>query len=266
MRELTLRVAATEVEEVLDAVLPALPGGLHVREEGTATELKVLASRGAPSAEELRALAGRALLELSETEVSEDWRERRLARYRPLVVADRFLVRADWAPSAEDPAFVEIVLTASPAFGSGVHPTTSACIAVLAEIPSLGSLLDCGCGSGILSIAAAKLGWSPVIAVDLDQGSVEATRANARRNGIEIEARAMDVTAARPPAAEVVVANVPPTVQLGLARQLRKAPALAILSGFKPAEIAKVASAWEALGLKPSEERQANEWSLLLMR
>ena len=79
MRELTLRVAATDLDEVLDAVLPALPGGAHLREEDEEVAVAVLAIPGTPDEDELRRLAGARLIELSVAEVSEDWRERRLA-------------------------------------------------------------------------------------------------------------------------------------------------------------------------------------------
>lgn len=266
MRELTLRVPAAALEEVLDAVLPALPGGTQVRETGEEAELAILATPGTPEPEQLRGLAGPHLIELSEVETSEDWRQRRLARYEPLIVAERFLVRPDWAPPATDPSLVEVVLEQSNAFGTGVHPTTQACLALLGALPGGGSFADYGCGSGVLSIAAAKLGFSPVVAIDLDEASVEATRRNAAGNEVEVEARRVDVTAETPPTAGTVAANVPPQVQVGLAAALDRAPAQAIVSGFKPAEAEAVASAWESRGLEVDERLQAQEWTALLLR
>ena len=214
MRELTLRVAAADVEDVLDAVLPALPGGAHLRHEGEEIELTIAAAPGTPDEEELRRLAGSHLIELSSAEASDDWRERRLGRYEPLIVAGRFLVRPDWAPPGDDPSLIEIVLEQSTAFGTGMHPTTQACLAVLAEISPGGSFADYGCGSGVLSIAAGQLGWSPIVAVDIDEASLAAARDNAARNGVEIDARRVDLTFEPPPAADTIVANIPPAVQL----------------------------------------------------
>jgi ribosomal protein L11 methyltransferase len=263
---MTLRVAAAEVEEVLDAVLPALPGGIHVRPEGELASLTVYATAGAPGEYELRRLAGSRLIELSVVEASDDWRVRRRERYEPVVVAERFLLRPQWAPPAEAPGLIEIVLEQSAAFGTGLHPTTQACLATLAELEPRGSFADYGCGSGVLSIAAARLGWSPVVAVDIDQTSVDAARRNGEANGVEVDARRVDLTADPAPPAQTIAANIPPGIQQALAKRLDRAPALLIASGFHPDEIPAVTTAWEAHGLRVSDEVRANEWSVLVMR
>jgi ribosomal protein L11 methyltransferase len=264
--ELTLRVGAADVEGVLDSILPTLPGGLHVREEGDEVELTVLGAPGTPGEEELRALVGSRLIELSTAEVSDDWRQRRLGRYQPLIVAERFLLRPEWAPPGEDQGLIEIVLEQTPAFGTGLHPTTQACLATLAEVNPSGSFADLGCGTGVLSIAAAKLGWSPIVAVDIEPTSVATARRNGDRNGVEIDVRRVDVASESPPEAETVVANIPPAVQLALAERLDGTPSLLIASGFKPDEIPAVASAWERRGLSVADQVRANEWSVLVMR
>jgi ribosomal protein L11 methyltransferase len=264
--ELTLRVGGADVEEVLDAILPALPGGLHLRPDGEEVELRILDAGGTPGEEELRALAGSRLIELTGAEVSDDWRQRRLDRFQPLVVGERFLVRPDWAPPSEDPGLIEIVLEQSPAFGTGLHPTTQACLATLAEVEPGGSFADLGCGSGVLSIAAAKLGWSPIVSVDIDEPSLAVARANAARNGVELDARRVDLTSEPAPDADTIVANIPPAVQLALAAGLESTPSLLIASGFKPDEIPTVASAWGAHGLQIDDEVRAHEWSVLVMR
>lgn len=263
MLELTLRVAAADVEEVLDAVLPALPGGVHLRADGEAIEMRV---PGAPGEEQLRALVGARLIELSREEVPDDWRERRLSHYEPLVVANRFLVRPDWAPSGDDEGLVEIVLEQSTAFGTGVHPTTQACLAALAEATPDGSFADYGCGSGVLSIAAARLGWSPVLAVDIDEPSVAAARRNADRNGVEVEARSVDLTSEPPPPADTIAANIPPAIHTALASRIEHSPRLVIASGFKGEDSERVATAWGAHGLRVSEELAAMEWLALVLR
>jgi ribosomal protein L11 methyltransferase len=264
--ELTLRVGAADVEEVLDSLLPALPGGVHLREEGEVVELRVLGAPGTPGEEELRALAGSRLIDLTGAEVSDDWRRRWLDRYEPLVVADRFLLRPEWAPQSEDPSLIEIVLEQSPAFGTGLHPTTQACLATLTEVEPGGSFADLGCGSGVLSIAAARLGWSPVIAVDVDETSLVVARANATRNGVEIEARRVDLRTEPAPEADTLVANIPPELQLALAAGLERTPSLLIASGFQPDHLSEVATAWEEHGLRVVDEVRANEWSVLVMR
>jgi ribosomal protein L11 methyltransferase len=266
VRELTLQVAAANVEGVLDAVLPVLPGGVHQREEDGVVELKIAAYPGTPDEDQIRALAGNALLDLTAAEVSDDWRERRLARYEPLIVAERFLVRPEWAPASDEPGLIEIVLGESAAFGTGIHPTTQSCLAALGSLEPVGSLADCGCGSGVLAIAAARLGFSPVVAIDVEETSLAAARENASRNGVEVEVRRVDLRAEAPPVVDTLVANVPPAIQLELAANLERRPAVAIASGFTAEDVADVAHTWSVQGLKVVEEQRAMEWSTLVMR
>jgi len=100
-----------------------------------------------------------------------------------------------------------IVIDPGRAFGTGAHPTTRLTLELLQELEP-GSLLDIGCGSGVLSIAAAKLGFTPVIGIDLDEAAVEATRQNAQANGVEVEARLADAFLAELPRVDVALANV----------------------------------------------------------
>ena len=93
------------------------------------------------------------------------------------------------------------------AFGTGAHPTTRASIELLARRPP-SSLLDAGCGSGVVAIAAARLGFGPVVAVDADPVAVEVTKENAASNGVVIEARQLDVLEDALPPADLVVANI----------------------------------------------------------
>jgi ribosomal protein L11 methyltransferase len=139
-------------------------------------------------------------------------------------------------------------------------------LAILAEVEPGGTFADLGCGSGVLSIAAARLGWSPVVAADIEPTSVASALRNTERNGVEVDVRVVDVTAETPPDADTVVANVPPAVQVAAAGRLGRRPALLVASGFKQDEIPAVASAWERHGLSIVDEVQANEWSVLVMR
>jgi ribosomal protein L11 methyltransferase len=263
---LSIRVPAAEAEGALDAILPALPGGAHVRQEGESTAITIYDLPGTPSEKELRGLLGSLQVDLTAAEASDDWRERRLERYEPLVVADRFLLRPSWAPPGEDPGLVEIVLEQAAAFGTGLHPTTQACLAELAECEPGGSFADFGCGSGVLSIAAAKLGWSPVVAVDVDEGSVAVAGRNAAASGVEVDARRLDLTADTPPAAETLVANVPPAIHLAVAERVEERPRQLFASGFHPEDISAVADAWEPLGLTPVDEIRAHDWVVLVLR
>src|SRR5581483_856300 len=114
------------------------------------------------------------------------------------------------------------------AFGTGGHPTTRLSLELLQE-QEPASLLDVGCGSGVLSIAAARLGFAPV-AVDADPAAVEVTSANAAANGVELTARLLDALSDPLPETEVAVANIALDV---VERVLERLPArLAVTSGY----------------------------------
>ena len=105
------------------------------------------------------------------------------------------------------PPWEAVVVDPGRAFGTGAHPTTRLTLELLQTLGS-GSFLDIGCGSGVLSIAAAKLGFAPVVAVDVDPAAVEVTRANARANGVAFDAWTLDALTEAPPRADVAVANI----------------------------------------------------------
>jgi ribosomal protein L11 methyltransferase len=105
------------------------------------------------------------------------------------------------------PPWESIVIDPGRAFGTGSHPTTRLTLELLQELAP-GSLLDIGCGSGVLSIAAAKLGFAPVVGIDVDEAAVEATRENARANGVEVRAQLADAFVDELPRTDVALANV----------------------------------------------------------
>jgi ribosomal protein L11 methyltransferase len=100
-----------------------------------------------------------------------------------------------------------VVVDPGRAFGTGAHATTRLCLGLLQQVPA-GSLVDVGCGSGVLAIAAAKLGFAPVIALDVDPDAVAATEENARRNGVELDVRLADALADPLPETDVAAANI----------------------------------------------------------
>jgi len=115
------------------------------------------------------------------------------------------------------------------AFGTGAHPTTRLCLELLLDLPRT-SLLDVGCGSGVLSIAAARLGFDPVVGIDLEAPAVEATRANAAANGVSVRAHVADALAEPLPASDLVVANIALAVVTALGSRIG-APLL-VTSGY----------------------------------
>ncbi len=137
-------------------------------------------------------------------DVDSGWEERWRSFHRPVTVGPLW-VGPPWevAPLGMTP----VVIDPGRAFGTGAHATTRLCLELLLDLPRA-ALLDVGCGSGVLGIAAAKLGFAPITALDLDPLAIEATLANAAANGVEIEATLLDATRRRLPAASTVVANI----------------------------------------------------------
>ena len=141
--------------------------------------------------------------------------------------AGPFWIGPPWESAPRDA--LAIVIDPGRAFGTGAHPTTRLCVELLAEL-GRGSLLDLGCGSGVLAIAAALLGHAPVLAADVDPAAVDATLRNAAANDARLDVRKLDLAKDPIPRADVVVANISlPLVETTLARV--DAP-LVIASGY----------------------------------
>lgn len=196
--------------------------------------------------------------------VPEDWAERWKRFHVPVLVGGRLYVRPPWEQPAVRPGVEEIVIEPAAAFGTGAHPTTRLCLELLLDVDARGSFADLGCGSGVLAIAAARLGFSPVLAVDSDAAAVEATGANAAANGAVVEAVRGDLRNAPPPHALTVAANLMRPLLLAMAPRLREDPPETLLvSGLLDEEADEVAAA-----LAPLRERKrlsSKGWTALLL-
>lgn len=194
----------------------------------------------------------------------ERWRAATRAFHRPVEVAGRLRVRPPWEPPR--PGMLDVEIDPGMAFGTAQHATTRACLELLCALPAGGPLLDAGCGSGILAIAARRLGFGPVTAIDSDPLSVDATVANARRNGVALTVARRAIGADRLPAAEVVLANLTATVLAVLAPALpAPGPRRLIASGMRPEELPGVAARFAAAGLRPTRTIEDDGWATALL-
>jgi ribosomal protein L11 methyltransferase len=163
-------------------------------------------------------------------EVPDGWADRWKEFHRP-ARAGGLWIGPPWIPPPR--AEKAVVVDPGRAFGTGAHATTRACIELLSRIEPA-PLLDAGCGSGVLAVAASKLGFAPVVAVDSDPVAVEVASATARANGVEIDVRMLDVLVEPLPVSDVLVANIElRAVETLLARTGARA---AVTSGYLAAD------------------------------
>jgi ribosomal protein L11 methyltransferase len=136
--------------------------------------------------------------------VEPGWEERWRDFHRPIWVGPLW-VGPPWEEPPSDA--IGVVVDPGRAFGTGSHPTTRLCLEFLVELEP-GALLDIGCGSGVLSVSAAKLGFAPVVAIDREAAAVEAARRNAKANDVSIDVRRSDALTVELPVTDIALANV----------------------------------------------------------
>jgi ribosomal protein L11 methyltransferase len=270
MIRLSLRVDRAHAEVALAELLELAPSGVEEVDHGDTVEYAVYGPPGElPALPELEVAIGGALVEVTTTELPDDWNERWKAFHQPLVLGDRLAVRPPW--EAPIGAAVELVIDPAQAFGTGSHATTRLCLELLADLaeqePGRGPLVDVGCGSGVLAIAAARLGWEPVVAVDYDPLSVEATRDNAAVNGVALDVRQGDLRSEQMPVAPTALANLLRPLLLDWCASLEQPPTTLIASGLLVHEADEVAAAFaDRHGLVERDRREQGEWAALLLR
>ncbi len=202
-----------------------------------------------------------------------DWRESWKKHFKPLAIGHRLLVRPSWSRRRPLGEQVEIVLDPGLSFGTGQHPTTEFClreVVRLAPRRAATSLLDIGTGSGILAIAAAKLGYGPVRAFDFDPEAVDVARRNASDNGVLDRMQLTHDDVARLPdnpsrghTYDVVCANLTADLLLLHAPRL-VAPVIAggrlVLAGILAEEFETVSARFHAAGLQLIRDSRRKEW------
>jgi ribosomal protein L11 methyltransferase len=221
----------------------------------------------------LQAFGLRPIGELTTRIVHEaDWAEAWKAHFPVMRIGRRIVIKPTWREHDPQPEDVILDLDPGMAFGTGLHPTTRLCLAALESAADRrlvrgARVLDVGCGSGILAIAAAKLGAADVLGVDTDPIAIEATLANAARNGLTDRIAARDGSLPSGAAGhDVVLANLIASVLIALAGPLRdelRPGGVVLASGIFVDREAEVREAFAAAGLAVSERAAEGDWVAL---
>jgi ribosomal protein L11 methyltransferase len=256
-------VPADAAEQVLAELLELAPSGVEQVDGEGFVEYALYGAPGElPAFPDGEASVGGVMVRVRGEQVPNDWAERWKAFHEPVLVAERVWVRPPWADPR--PGALDLVIDPGQAFGTGAHPTTRLSLELLLRLPPGGSLADLGCGSGVLAIAAALLGFGPVVAVDNELAALDATRANAGVNGVQLDRiERANLREEPPPQADTVVANLVRPLLLDVAERMERPQAL-IASGLLDAEADEVAAAFAPLTER--ERRSDLGWTALLLR
>jgi ribosomal protein L11 methyltransferase len=288
---LAVRCRPELAEQVLAELTVLAPNGVEEETGPGYVEYAIYGGEGElPELGELEVAAGEGLVDVVSTTVPDDWADRWQDFHKPLLVGERLWLRPSWEPPREG-AF-DVVVDPGRAFGTGAHPTTRLCLELLLELAEAGeaqgALTDLGSGSGVLAIAAAKLGWDPVSGYDHEPASIEASKANAAINEVNAGFEALNLRERLPELAPTVAANMTtpvlkavaslwPSADGGRGRTRRSLPAVAptgpsrspttlACSGILPSELDEVAAAFADCGLAEADRRIDGDWAALLLR
>jgi ribosomal protein L11 methyltransferase len=290
-----IRLAVRCVPELAELVLAELtvlaPNGVEEERGKGYVEYAIYGGEGElPELGEIEAVVGGGLVGLVATTVPDDWADRWQDFHKPLLVGERLWLRPSWEEPRE--GAIDVVVDPGQAFGTGAHPTTRLCLELLLQLADAGEargpLTDMGTGSGVLAIAAAKLGWDPVRGYDHEQAAIEAARSNAEANGVAAAFECINLHESLPELAPIVVANLTAPVLKTVAEQLVSnegsrgrgpqslpavaletpppAPTTLVCSGLLPSELDETAAAFGASGLSEVERREGGDWAALLLR
>jgi ribosomal protein L11 methyltransferase len=248
---------------VLAALLQLAPAGVEQVDGDGYVEYAIYGAPGElPSFPRGEAEVGGNRVVVRGEEVADDWAERWRQYHQPVLVGGRVWIRPPWAPPRC--GALDLVVNPGQAFGTGAHPSTRLCLELMLGLEPSGSLADLGCGSGVLAIAAAKLGFAPVVAVDSELAALEATRQNAHVNRVALHTvERHNLRTAPPPAAATVVANLTRPLLLRMAELWIEHPETLIVSGLLEPEADEVATAFAPL--RERARRSLEGWSALLL-
>jgi ribosomal protein L11 methyltransferase len=287
---LAVRCKPDQADLVLAELTVLAPNGVEEERGPGYVEYAIYGGEGElPELGEIDAVVGGRPIEVSSTVIPDDWADRWRDFHKPLLVGGRLWLRPSWEPERD--GALDVVVDPGQAFGTGAHPTTRLCLEYLLELADAGendgALTDLGTGSGVLAIAAAKLGWSPVTGYDHEQAAIEASVTNAAVNDVEIAFHHQNLRESLPGLAPTCVANMTSPILKAIAGHLsglsgetrrnlpavvpaslprESAPALFVLSGILPNELDEVAAAFAPAGYAEQDRRQLGDWAALLLR
>ena len=266
MRRLAIRVQRDLAEVVLAELIELAPGGVEEVDHGDEVEYAIYGALGElPSLPDLKAAVGGALVSVSTSVVEDGWEDRWREFHQPLVIENRLRVRPPWEPRGEED--YDISIDPGRAFGTGAHPTTRLCLELLLDLEAKGSLIDLGCGSGVIAVLAAQLGFEPVTALDYDQLAVDASLTNAAINKVEVSVGRFDLREQQLPNCDLLVANILAPVLIELAGKLPdQRPRLVMLSGLLVTQLDGIAERWGGEGYSEIRRLTGDEWGALLLQ
>lgn len=195
-----------------------------------------------------------------------DWKDKWKEFFKPSRISERIVIKPSWEEYIEEPGDLVIEIDPGMAFGTGTHETTSMVIGLIEKYMKEGdSLLDLGCGSGILSIAAAKLGASKVMGIDIDEDAVRVTKENVAANGVDsvVDARTGDVTKESFGEYDMVAANLMAELIVMISEGVKssiKNGGIFISSGILEEKEDMVSAALRDVGFTILETCRKGEW------
>jgi ribosomal protein L11 methyltransferase len=267
MRRIDMRVRAADLDVAYDRLLPRVRGGLHPLEEGDEVVLVALGERRElPPVGELEALAGDLLLAApAERDAGDDLAAALAALTPRWEIGGRVVLRSPAHP-APPPGFVDVVLAREIGFGTGAHPTTRHCIELLLDIEPGGAFADLGCGAGALTITAFKLGFAPVVGIDVLDVVCATACDNGDLNGIDADWVTGDLLALDALDVRVVAMNVSePAVHEKLAATSLPEVRWLIVSGLdNPSRLARAVAGYEAAGFVERRRIVREGWPAVL--
>jgi len=268
---LAIRCSPDQAELVLAELTVLAPNGVEEERGPGYVEYAIYGGEGElPELGQLDAVVGEGRIEVASTEIPDDWADRWRDFHKPLLVGDRLWLRPSWEEPRE--GALDVVVDPGRAFGTGAHPTTRLCLQFLLELEAAGEaggpLTDLGSGSGVLAIAAAKLGWGPIHGYDHELPALAAAALNASANEVELELERINLRERLPELAPTVVANMTSPILRAVAGQLDESatPATLVCSGLLPGELDDAAGFFAKAGLGEVERRRDGDWAALLLR